>query len=175
MSGALPQWFAPPRMIGGYVAGPELIARTGGTVVALRQMLAYPTGVEVEVEAYARGPYPPGAAPADGTSESFGRESLRFRLRFADGRELIQDDDSGLRGGQGPMLTVSGGEHSSGGPDNSEHARVRLWIWPLPPGGTVTLACSWPSRGLADATIALDGDAMRSAAERAEWYWPEEA
>ncbi|MGO9083187.1 MAG: hypothetical protein ACLQDY_29870 [Streptosporangiaceae bacterium] len=46
----LPDWLMPPRMIGGHVTGPVLSERPGGLVVAARQVLAFPTGVEVEVE-----------------------------------------------------------------------------------------------------------------------------
>jgi hypothetical protein len=51
----LPEWFMPPPMTGGYVAGPVPITRSGSLVIAARQVLAFPAGVEVEVEAHARG------------------------------------------------------------------------------------------------------------------------
>jgi hypothetical protein len=53
-AGDLPGWYMPPQMIGGYVTGPVLIGRSDGLVVAVRQVLAYPVGVETEVEAHAR-------------------------------------------------------------------------------------------------------------------------
>lgn len=179
----LPEWFMPPQMVGGHVAGPAVVHRSETVVLALRQVVAYPVGFEVEVEAHARGPYPVGA-PSDAGSDSrpgpepdpFGaRESLRFRLRFADGTVVVQDDDAGLRTGRGPMLMISKGEQSAGGPDNAESTRQSLWIWPLPApsAGPLTLYCSWPRRGLRDVALDLDVDALRAAAERAEWCWPQ--
>ncbi len=162
----LPDWVMPPRMIGGHVTGPVLIRRAGGLVVAVRQVLAFPSGMEVEVEAHARGSV--SAAP-----DLPGHPPLRFRVRFADGREATQDDEAGLRSGRGPMLTVSGSETSSGGPDHSEDIRLTLWIWPLPPPGPVTVTCSWPGRGLDDARLVLDGDQLQAAASRAQPFWPE--
>lgn len=51
----LPEWYMPPRMIGGYVTGPVLIGRSDECVVAVRQVLAYPVGGEFGVEAHACG------------------------------------------------------------------------------------------------------------------------
>jgi hypothetical protein len=167
----LPDWLMPPRMIGGHVTGPVLIGRSGGLVVAVRQVLAFPAGVEVEVEAHAR--RSPGAGTAPVAADLPGHPPLRFWVRFADGREAAQDDEAGLRSGRGPMLTISGSEVSSGGPDEREDVRLTLWIWPLPPPGPVTVTCSWPGRGLDDARLVLDGDQIRAAASRAQPFWPQ--
>lgn len=170
-AGDLPEWYMPPQMIGGYVTGPVLIGRSDGLVVAARQVLAYPVGLEVEVEAHARGSSPGGSPP--GPVGFTGHPQLRFRLRLADGRNVLQDDETGLRSGRGPMMVVSKSESSSGGPDDDEDVRLTLWIWPLPPPGPLTVACSWPRRGLQDASLVLDADAIRTAAFQAQPYWPE--
>jgi hypothetical protein len=146
-------------MLGGHVAGPRLIAQEPNLVVAIRQILAYPNGVEIDVEAHAHGP------SADGATLSFG-------VRFADGTEVVQDDEYWLRSGRGPTLMVSKSERGSGGPDNHEDALLSLWLWPLPPPGPLTLTCSWQRRGL-EASTALDGDAIRVAAGQAVPFWPE--
>ena len=155
----------PPPMIGGHVIGPVLIARSDRFVVAVRHVLAFPAGVEVEVEAHGRGAPP-------GPEDVAGYPQLRFRLSLADGRETAQDDDAGLRNGLGPMLSVTGSEGSSGGPNEDEHVRMSLWIWPLPPPGPVTVTCSWPDRGLRDAGLVLDGEAIWAAAGAAVPFWP---
>ncbi len=95
----LPDWLMPPRMIGGHVTGPVLSERSGGLVVAARQVLAFPAGVEVEVEAHAHGS-PGGTAPV--VADLAGHPPLRFHVRFAGGREAAQDDEAGLRSGRGP-------------------------------------------------------------------------
>ena len=49
---------------------------------------------------------------------------------------------------------------------------MSVWLWPLrPPGPAVTVTCSWPGRGLQDASIVLDGDAIRAAASQALPFW----
>jgi hypothetical protein len=45
--------FGPPT-IGGHVIGPVIVTRTTGAVVVLRQVLAYPNGIEIDVEAHAQ-------------------------------------------------------------------------------------------------------------------------
>jgi hypothetical protein len=164
----LPDWYMPPPMIGGHVVGPVLIGQSEQVVAAVRQILAYPTGVEVELEAHARGPSDGGTphGPLSGVPD------LRCRLRLADGSVVIQDDDSALRNGRGPTLVVSRSESSSGGPDHSESVRLTLWMSPLPPPGPLTLTCSWPRRGLEDASVVIDADAMRTAATQARPFWP---
>jgi hypothetical protein len=161
-------------MIGGYVTGPVLIAQSDRYVLAVRQVLAYPTGVEVEIEAHAHGPSL-AETPFDPTDFS-GHRQLLFRLRLADGSQVALDDEAGLRSGNGPTLMVCKSESSSGGPDNSEHVRQALWMSPLPPPpGLLTLTCSWPNRGLEDADLVLDADAILTAAHHAQPFWREEA
>ena len=89
----------PPRMIGGYVTGPVPIARSGRLVIVARQVLAFPAGVEVEVEAHARGSR---AGTASVPAELPGHPPLQFHVRFADGRQAAQDDDTGCTAGAGP-------------------------------------------------------------------------
>jgi hypothetical protein len=160
----------PPQMIGGYVAGPVVIARSDRAVVAVRQVLAFPVGVQVDVEAHGRGPSLRGASAARTDPASDG--GLRFRLRFSDGREAAQDDDAGLRGGRGPTLMASGTEESYGGPHNREDIRLSLWAWPLPAPGPLILTCTWSRLGLLDASLVLDGAAVLAAARDAEPFWP---
>jgi hypothetical protein len=166
----LPEWFMPPTMIGGYVTGPVLVTRSGSLVVVARQVLAFPAGIEVEVEAHARGSL---AVTDPVPADLFGRPTLQFHVRFADGREAVQNDETGLRSGRGPMLVITGSQNSYGGPDDPEDVRLTLWIWPLPPPGPVAVTCSWPNRGLHHAGFVLDGDAIQAAASQAQPFWPE--
>ncbi|SEG97710.1 hypothetical protein SAMN05444920_11128 [Nonomuraea solani] len=82
----------------------------------------------IEVEAHGRD------VPGEG-------DGLRFGLRFADGTEVAQDDETGLRGGIGPILFRFESSTSSG-PEPSVDIVMRLWAWPLPPPGRVALTCS---------------------------------
>jgi len=155
-------------MIGGYVTGPVPVARSSSLVIVARQVLAFPAGIEVEVEAHARGSLA-GTAPVP--ADLAGHQPLQLHVRFADGREAAQDDEAGLRSGRGPMLVISGSQHSHGGPGAPEDVRLTVWIWPLPPPGPVAVTCSWPSRGLHHAGLVLDGDAIQDAAHRAQPFW----
>ncbi|HJP73068.1 MAG TPA: hypothetical protein VJ914_02295 [Pseudonocardiaceae bacterium] len=171
----LPEWTGPPKMVGGHVAGPRFIARSANVVVAIRQVLAYPNGVEINIEAHAFGPSADGSSPVRGPSSADGaffNHQPRFAVGFADGTEVVLDDEYWLRGGRGPTLMVSKAERGSGGPDNHEDANLALWLWPLPPAGPLTLTCTWERRGL-DASTVLDGNAIRAAAEHAIPFWPE--
>jgi hypothetical protein len=168
----LPEWYMPPEMIGGYVTGPIVIARSDGLVVAARQVLAFPVGVQIEIEAHGWRALDVGAISTSQQEHGNGAD-LRFSLRFSDGSEAVQDDEAGLRSGSGPTLVTRGSEcSSSGGLDKREDVRLTLWAWPLPPSGPVTLTCSSPRYGLSDASILLDADAIRAAARRAEPFWP---
>jgi hypothetical protein len=86
----------PPPMIGGYVTGPVPITRSGSLVIVARQVLAFPAGVEVEVEAHARGSRA-GTAPVP--ADLPGHPPLKLHVRFADGREAAQDDETGCTAG----------------------------------------------------------------------------
>lgn len=158
-------------MIGGHVAGPAVIGRTDGLVVLVRQVLAYPAGLEIEVEAHARGASPPPGGPGSDPIGSTGPPQPAFRLRLGDGTIVVQDEDAGLRDGRGPVMVVSGYTESWGGPDGGHDLRLTLWTWPLPLPGPLALSCAWPERGLRDATLILDGAAVRAAALRARPFW----
>ncbi|MCM1972203.1 hypothetical protein ABT024_23695 [Streptomyces sp. NPDC002812] len=170
-AGDVPEWHAPPRMIGGHVAGPAVIGRTDGLVVLARQVLAYPAGIEIEVEAHARGASSPPGGPAAGPDGFTEPAQPTFRLRLGDGRVVVQDDEAGLRDGRGPVMVVSGYQAARGGPEDGEDVRLTLWTWPLPPPGPLALSCAWPERGLRDATWILDGAAVREAALLARPFW----
>lgn len=171
-AGELPEWQAPPRMIGGHVAGPAVIGRTDGLVVLVRQVLAYPAGLEIEVEAHARGASSPHGGPPSDPTGLTGPAQPTFRLRLGDGSVVVQDEEAGLRDGRGPVMVVSGYAADRGGPEDGEDVRLTLWTWPLPPPGPLTLSCAWPERGLRDAAWVLDGAAVRAAALLARPFWP---
>ena len=170
-------WHRPPRMIGGHAAGAVVIASSDAYVVAVRQVLAYPVGVEFDVEAHARRLKLHGAQSDSDPVDPFdpidpdGPARPRFCVRFGDGPEAAQDDEAGLRSGRGPMMVMSGCESSYGGPDDPVDMRLTLWITPLPPSAPITVTCTWPAQGLRGAAIVLDGDVIHTAAESAQPFW----
>jgi hypothetical protein len=74
----LPEWYMPPPMIGGHVTGPVLISRSDRLVVAVRHVVAFPAGVEVEVEAHSRrtGPGPDDQVVIHGHLHAFAERLL---------------------------------------------------------------------------------------------------
>ncbi len=98
-------------------------------------------------------------------------EQLRFGLRFADGRKATNVGgpvawDAGEPPADGALLVGRGG---SGGERRWDQ---RLWAWPLPPAGELLFACEWPAQEIALTTLALDAEAILSAAARACVLWP---
>jgi|SRR5689334_1223105 len=102
--------------------------------------------------------------------ETLPDEFLRVGVRFSDGRVATN-----LPGGfwtapdDGPVF-FSGHEYGDLADELPEDRRsiyaVRWHVWPIPPPGPLTVACAWPAHGIAEASIELDGDAVRAAAER---------
>ena len=82
----------PPRMIGGYVTGPILIGRSDGLLVAVRQVLAYPAGVEPGWRPHARRSTADGVPP--GPADLTAHPQLPFSVRFANDRSAVQDDET---------------------------------------------------------------------------------
>jgi hypothetical protein len=90
---------------------------------------------------------------------------------LADGRT------GGLRGqgqtsidGSPPAGPVISSIRSFGDP---RHAEERLFLWPLPPPGPVTLRLSWPAGGIAAAEAQVDGEMLQAAAAEITPLWPE--
>ncbi|WP_261559791.1 hypothetical protein [Frankia tisae] len=50
--------------------------------------------------------------------------------------------------------------------------RLRYWLWPLPPAGPLTFVADFLARGLPESRVAVDGAAIRAAADRAVDLWP---
>ena len=48
------------------------------------------------------------------------------------------------------------------------------WLWPLPPPGTLLVACEWTDEGIEEAVIELDTAPIREAAARAIELWPDD-
>src|SRR6202050_2858283 len=111
-----PEWAHPPMMIGGHAVGAMVLAKSVDTIIWIRQVLAYPTGVEIDIEAHGRGNRPGGR---DATGH------LPFGVRYSDGRETVLNDSGGIRSGAGPTLTMIGST-SSGGQDGGWDYEIRL-------------------------------------------------
>jgi hypothetical protein len=97
-------------------------------------------------------------------------ERLRVGLRYEDGRVATNRRIHGPDGPDPPeAAVVTSGAHGDGTVNQSEH-----WAWPIPEAGDLQLLFAWPSRGLAETAITLDGSALREASDRSATrpIWP---
>lgn len=92
-------------------------------------------------------------------------------LILGDGRQVLIDRFTD--GDEGPQLHYQGGSTSGGGPYNC--AEARYWSTPLPPPGSLTLVFEWPGQGVAPVHVALDVQAIHTAATRSQPFWAEES
>jgi hypothetical protein len=146
-----------------------VLAQTADVAVALLDVAAYSTGLEFRVAVRLR--------ELDELSDPFGLhrrgrgelpdDVLRFGFEYADGRRVTNlGPFPGFERQDGPVLIQRGG--GGGGRSWS----FGYWLWPLPPGGAMTVAVEWPGRGIELTTFPLDGDGLVDAAARAVKLWP---
>jgi len=159
-----PEHWAPAALSTGAVVG-----RTEHTVVRLDVRDSYPRGLSLELRAW--------LSPDGGGIEDLHYASrrphpqlpfagdLRLGLLWPDGSRAEANDHRGPDQAHGPALTTQGG--GGGGLTWRWH----LWLHPLPAAGPVTVYCSWPGRGIAEAATTLDLTAAVEAAAGAEELW----
>jgi hypothetical protein len=172
-------WEGQPRDILGRPAAVEqFVVRSEHAVVALRQVVAFPSGCLLGLVLAARR----GSLPErvwDGLVGSFHElteAGLRLGVRYPGGAKATTVR-SAFPGWayptdrpEPPMLVEAGGGSSS---DDSDYRGDReLWLWPLPPPGPFEFVVEWPAMGIDLTATTLDGDAITRAAERSEPYWP---
>jgi len=178
---ALPWLGLPDNAIGAPVAVRLVLARTEQAAVLLNGLVAYSTGVELEL-AVRRRTYPPehdhwarmppevhrlpsGALPDD---------VLRFGIEFSDGRRVTTLDpfpDFDVRTGVPPDRPVL---IPQGGGGDGRRWDQRYWLWPLPPSGPLAFVCEWPGEGIGLTRVEMDAQLVLDAAGRAEVLWPGE-
>lgn len=95
---------------------------------------------------------------------------LRFGFGFADGRRVTNLDEGGwasLPDGVGPADHVPDHPCLEGLGRSTTGAATwqrDVWLWPLPPAGTLTAVCSWPDRGIGETVTELPADELLAAA-----------
>jgi hypothetical protein len=172
-----PPWFtAPEGMLPGVLPLELVLARTDRAAVCLTRIGAYPTGFEmrlVTIVAEAYGDLDPmlfGPHRMHRGGER-SRESpdgmLHFGVQFADGskatnaeRHRFPDEEGGAP--EGPVMNSGGG----GGGGGSWHQDI--WVWPLPPPGTLTFAAEWTDAGIPLTLREIDCAPLLEAAGRAQ-------
>jgi len=47
----------------------------------------------------------------------------------------------------------------------------KLWLWPLPPAGTLDLVTEWRALGIPESRVTLDASVLRAAAGAVQPLW----
>lgn len=152
----------------------EIVHRSADSVAQLESLRVYPNGFVVNLFILTD----PHAGDAHRIAMMRGPDPMRsfplIGVRFADGRTAgrtgaapfgmadIPRDAEGIP--TEPVLRMTGG----GGGSNGFHFSV--WVHPLPPGGPLEIHVAMPGADR-EATVVLDGAAVRAAAERAVVVW----
>ena len=106
---------------------------------------------------------------------------MELEIRFSDGRGSIASGQGPPRqlidyytaAGEGRTLDppagpiVTPGSGSAGG----KRAEFKYWVWPLPPGGPLTISCGWRAAGVAQREVELDGAAIQRAGASSQDLW----
>jgi hypothetical protein len=158
-------WMGPPRgWLGGFVPVRLTLGRGDDHLVTLGPLEAYPEGISASLAVASRVPdlgHRPTMMDPDGGGHRFG-------VAYADGRKWQSGMPHALRydpGADDLVVQWRGG----GGGGNEYH--MDLWLWPLPPEGTVTFAFEWGRVGIAETLTTVDAGIFRAAAAEAERLW----
>jgi hypothetical protein len=166
-----PAWSGPPENeLPATVALDVLLARSDDLAVWLSDALVYRKGALIGWVIARRTP----SMEARGHPLVFGppaRDGPRFGVGFADGRKAVLGDHRRPFGGDpatGPVLTPQGGGGSQ------RYWQGRVWLWPVPPEGPLTLAFAWDEADIGETVVTIDSLPLARAAERAIELWPDD-
>ncbi|MFJ5612077.1 hypothetical protein ACIQCJ_22135 [Streptomyces sp. NPDC093221] len=175
-----PPWERSVYVLPASVPGDVVLLRSDRAAVWIGGLRAYPNGFVFHLRAVLRRTPANGAwlgNPLDGRSNPLRppepQSNLRLGLRYADGRRVAT---------QGGMPVPWPGDDdteairliSQGGGGSGLTWEASFWTYPLPPDGPVTVFTSWLDAGVREASVELDGAAIRAAGGRAVRLWPQD-
>lgn len=178
-----PVWFGPPAdELGTCLPASRVVGRSDNGAIALRSIVVYTTGLNLDLVAVARGISGSRAATffhgihgfelEDEISDAF----IRVGLEYDDGSRV--SNISGVRRmwqtkkePDGPVLVQHGG---GGGQAGGGRVQVDAthWLWPLPPAAPLSLFVAWPAVDIGLSSTQLDGHAITEAAAKSQSLWP---
>jgi hypothetical protein len=166
-----PIWTGPSQLVLGGVAPIEaLLVTTDSVAITLDNFRCYPNGFSVNLGFQLR----PTAENVEDRmlGRRHGGSLPRIGLEFADGRK------TGHHGGgffdvpkDGDGIPTEPVIHMLGGGGGGDRWDQRLWVWPLPPRGPLTVYFEWSERGILESKQVVDGDLIVDAAERSIQLW----
>ncbi len=168
--GIRPPWAGPPSNVLPAPFGALLLqARSEMAVLAVYGAHACAEGFGVEVLAkWQQSTQPEPVRQGPHFASRGGPNALRFVIRFADGREAIADNRPGHPADPGRQLPRISFRSGQGSDSEWEH---RMWVWPLPPPGPLTILCEWPAMAIPETTAVLDASVILDAAAGAATLW----
>ncbi|WP_194421464.1 hypothetical protein [Microbacterium abyssi] len=178
-------WSAPEDELPSLFPASEILATTDHVAIALMGAAVYSDGVEFRIERRLRRNGLPAREwnelcgtfmehqPWGGPSDPGGR--LRFGLVLGDGERVLADH-SRFFGDGDPMVapthhTLNRRGGGGGGDGNSYSGSDGLWLWPAPPPGPIELVVQWPSFGIDERHVILDGNGMLELMPHARRFW----
>jgi hypothetical protein len=130
-----------------------VIGRSAHAQVALASLLAYPSGIVLDIRYSASG----------AGDDPVGQVGLPVVTIEYPGGVAVSSDSLIERAFESEVLAVR--EHGGGaGPG---HGDWEYWMSPLPGAGELLLSCQWPAAGIEDTVTAVDTTIIREAAARA--------
>lgn len=180
-----PPWVqAPQDELAALLPATAMIAATDQVAIVLAGVRVHRTGLEFEVQRRLRRrglpmvewaelsgvfmehmPYGGPVVPA---------ARLRFGIAFENGERVLADDRPLFRTDpdaepEGFVLTRQG--RGGGGGGSFYSADDQLWLWPLPPAGTLELVMQWPAMDIGETRIAVDAGTIGELAQQVRSFW----
>jgi hypothetical protein len=161
----------------GVVPAELLLAQSDKAAVCVTRLAAYPSGFSFDLLSIGKNHddaldpmlFGPHHHRAHLRGADLPPEFLRLGIQFSDGRKAT--NTSGFHdGGDCPDVVMHGGGGGGGG--GSWHQE--MWVWPLPPAGTLTFVCEWPQAEIELTRHELDAQPILDAASRARVIFPQE-
>jgi hypothetical protein len=145
------------------------LGRAERTVVALRSIDVWPEAITLRISVYALDNLIEGGrGRLVDHSRTPDRDALLIGVLFADGRRASSDTIS-MPSPTRPDAPVLRADTGGG---SQFHFRHNIYVWPLPPGGPMTVVVQWLDRGIPETFTELDGAAIVEAARDAREIWP---
>jgi hypothetical protein len=169
-----PAWLgAPEDLLPGLTPLQLVLARTADTLVAVTNVQAYPTGVAFTVQVRL---HSSSFVPTTGWMQRAHDQLFTFDSPDRDQilRLWVEDADGGRSGD--PDTQVNPMDEAPphqpllqrlGGGGSEVESDAECWLWPLPPPGPLTFACTWPARGIPETKVTVPAAPIRRAADTA--------
>ena len=186
-----PEWQEPARgIVGADVRCAQTLFHDDRLCLRLDRVLAYPNGLTLDLELRVAKPplvagkevsvrHPWALVDDRGRPDeipSRADDYMRFGVRLSDGRRVatgtFEQDRlrlSAVAGGAADVVVL----RYQGGTGSAWLHTARLWLWPLPPSGPVTLFLEWPSLQITERSFEIPGAALQEAAPQILDLWPD--